>query len=451
MAEVRGAAIALNKHIRDTAPNSPIGILIEPGAGWLAAMLAVVASGRIAMPLAVDHPTNEAQRLLTESGAPLVLTSPTLAGRLPDGTTHLIAGDDHAEGKLAALGDPRADDTALMLFTSGTTGRPKGVCITHANIAHQANLLARAWRLDDHTRLLHTLPLHHMHGVCIALFPCLLAGGTTITMPFEAHAVWRALDAHANTFMAVPTIYHKLIAAYDATSNQDRCRAAARSLRLATSGSAALAPDLAERWCDLAGSIPLERYGMTEIGVACSNPFSPDGRRLGSVGPPLPSVQMRLDAEGEVWVRGPSVFAGYWQRPDATAAAFEDGWFRTGDVGLLEDDYLRLRGRQSIDIIKSGGYKLSAIEIEQALRRHPAIDQVAVVGLPDDVWGQRAVAAVVLHTPVDDVALRAWAKTELAPYKVPRAFIAIDELPRNAVGKVVKPKLIAALRSGQPG
>jgi len=257
-------------------------------------------------------------------------------------------------------------------------------------------------------------------------------------------------------------MYQRLFEAFDAAdaATQARWAAGAARLRLATSGSAALPVTLAARWARVAGAVPLERFGMTEIGVGTSNPLDPGGRRPGSVGFPLPTVETRIvdeagevlaEGPGELHVRGPSLFAGYWQRPDATLAALaEGGWFKTGDVAVrTPEGHVRLLGRTSVDILKSGGYKLSALEIEEALREHPAIAEVAVVGVPDEAWGDRVVAAVV---PVPGRAgecapelLRAWAKERLAPYKVPRDVKVVASLPRNALGKVVKPELVKAL------
>jgi malonyl-CoA/methylmalonyl-CoA synthetase len=261
--------------------------------------------------------------------------------------------------------------------------------------------------------------------------------------------------------MAVPTIYRKLIAAWEAApiERQTRLSEGSARLRLMVSGSAALPVQTLERWREITGHTLLERYGMTEIGMALSNPLHGE-RRPGFVGTPLPGVGIRLVDEGgqpvpagtpgEIEVRGGNVFLEYWGRPDATRDAFRDGWFRTGDVAALERGAYRILGRTSVDIIKTGGYKVSALEIEEVLRNHPAILECAVVGLADPEWGERVAAAVELRpgAVLDLETLKGWAKEQLAPYKIPRALQVVQSLPRNAMGKVTKPDVAALFRVG---
>jgi malonyl-CoA/methylmalonyl-CoA synthetase len=221
-------------------------------------------------------------------------------------------------------------------------------------------------------------------------------------------------------------------------------------LRLATSGSAALPVTLAERWREITGAIPLERFGMTEIGVGMSNPLRAHERRAGTVGLSLRTVETRIEESGELLIRGPSVFQEYFRREDATKSAFtSDGWFKTADTVARDDGgYFRVLGRTSVDILKSGGYKLSALEIEEALREHAAVSDVAVVGVPDETWGDRVVACVVVRqgkTLAPDE-LRAFAKEKLASYKCPKDVVVMGDLPRNAMGKVQKPSLVTLLK-----
>ncbi|HXV89809.1 MAG TPA: acyl-CoA synthetase [Gemmatimonadales bacterium] len=346
----------------------------------------------------------------------------------------------------------------MIIYTSGTTGRPKGVVLTHANLAAQITSLVTAWEWRPEDRILLVLPLHHVHGIVNVLACALWRGATCEMAPrFEPGATWARIARGGLTlFMAVPTVYHRLIAAWD-SSAADRRRQwseGARDLRLMVSGSAALPVTTLERWRAITGHTLLERYGMTEIGMALSQPLHGE-RQPGSVGAPLPGVAVRLVDEhgaaaapgtpGELEVRGSGVFTEYWRRPEETAAAFRDFWFRTGDVAVQDGGDFRLLGRRSVDIIKTGGYKVSALEIEEVLRSHPAIAECAVVGVEDPEWGQRVAVAVEMHeghTLTPD-ALQRWAGERLAPYKVPRSVLVMARLPRNAMGKVMKRELAA--------
>ncbi|MBM3778498.1 MAG: AMP-binding protein, partial [Acidimicrobiia bacterium] len=351
---------------------------------------------------------------------------------------------------------------ALMVYTSGTTGRPKGVVTTHGALAAQVSALVSAWGWTAEDRILHVLPLHHVHGIVNGLLSALAAGAVCeLTPGFDARHAWtRFASGEVTVFTAVPTIYRRLIAAWDEAAEDERrtWSDGARRLRLMMSGSAALPMATLERWRTLTGHTLLERYGMTELGMALSNPLTGE-RRAGFVGTPLPNVEVRLVDEagaaaaagtpGDIEVRGPNVFLEYWRRPADTRAAFRDGWFRTGDAAVLEDGAYRILGRNSTDIIKTGGFKVSALEIEDVLRTHPAIADCAVVGIEDPEWGERVSVAVEPRAgatlSIDE--LRTWAKPLLAPYKIPRALLMVDALPRNAMGKVVKPD-VASLFAG---
>ncbi|WP_437688062.1 AMP-binding protein [Sorangium sp. So ce176] len=460
-------------------------LLVPPGTAWVSAFLGVILAGGIALPLSPLYPPAELAWLAGDAGVRRILLGDELAAvaaPIAEGRAVLRVEDAEraAPGPESAVSDLAADDPALLLYTSGTTGKPKGALLTHRNLAVQAELLRAAWGFSEQDVLLHALPLHHLHGVAIALTTSLLAGSATRMLPrFDAQRVAAEIARRSATaVMAVPTMYQRIFEHVD-RGGAPEFAAGARALRLATSGSAALPVTLAERWRDLTGTIPLERFGMTEIGVGLSNPLDPGGRRAGWVGSPLPTVEARITddagnasawapgepaapggggvvARGELWIRGPSVFKGYLGREDATAAAFQDGWFRTGDVAERSSDgCFRLLGRTSVDILKSGGYKLSALEIEEALREHGAIAEVAVIGVPDEAWGERVVA-VVVPAPGREAEcaigpLRAWAKERLAPYKVPRESVVVGSLPRNAMGKVVKPELVKALVASMGG
>jgi malonyl-CoA/methylmalonyl-CoA synthetase len=345
------------------------------------------------------------------------------------------------------------DRRALILYTSGTTSSPKGAVLTHANIEAEITCLIDAWGWSPDDRILHVLPLNHTHGLINVLACALWAGACCDMLPrADVERVWdRFGRGDLSLFMAVPTIYRRLVAAWDGADQPRRqvWSEGARRLRLMVSGSAALPVGLLERWRQITGHVLLERYGMTEIGMAISNPLAGE-RRPGCVGVPLPRVEVRLCDEagaevppgqpGEIHVKGPGVFLEYWGRRDATAEAFEAGWFRTGDISVLERGMYRILGRSSVDIIKTGGYKVSALEIEDVLREHSDVSDCAVVGIDDPEWGERVSAAVVSRSgaPVEVDDLRAWARGRMAAYKLPASVVTVEELPRNAMGKVSK-------------
>lgn len=443
-----------------------VAFLIPAGVDYVVAQWGIWKAGGVAVPLCVTHPLPELEYVLEDSGASILLLHPrfeTLRQELASaagGALRTIAlteswveaADAESPADLPSIDQSRR---ALILYTSGSTGRPKGVVSTHANLRAQIEALVKAWGWTEDDRILHVLPLHHTHGIVNVLSCALASGACCEFMSFDAQRVWeRFAEGGLTLFMAVPTIYRRLAAAWQESDSDLRAEwsAACRGFRLMVSGSAALPVPLFELWKKISGHTLLERYGMTEIGMALSNPLEGE-RRAGTVGHPLPGVDVRLvdeagrevpsGASGEIEVRGPNVFAEYWGRANETARAFRDGWFRTGDVALIENGCYRILGRSSVDIIKTGGYKVSALEIEDVLRRHPAIRDCAVVGIADADWGERVCAAVCC---ADDASLnlgdlRRWAKERLAAYKVPSRLICLSQLPRNAMGKVVKPRV----------
>src|SRR5262245_9693064 len=394
----------------------PVAFLASPSIEYVEAFLGILLAGGIAVPLSPLHTAPEMTHVLENADPAVILVTPALRHRLPAAAASrrvalLEAGKPiGGSGRSAATGDGPADEApALMLYTSGTTGKPKGVTLSHAAVAATCASLEEAWgwRRDD--RLLHLLPLHHTHGVIVALLGGLWAGASVRFAAFEAATVWSSLD-EPSVFMAVPTIYAKLMEAFRTAppERQHAWRASAARLRLFTSGSAALPAALWEEFRAATGQPILERYGMTEIGMALSNPL--DGPRTpGAVGRPLPGVTVDIVSDdgrpcpagepGELRVRSPQLFSGYHRDPAATAASYDrEGRFCTGDTGVRDSSgIVRLLGRTSTDILKSGGYKLSALEIEDALREHPAVAEMAVIGLPDDIWGDRVTACVVLR------------------------------------------------------
>ncbi len=441
-----------------------VAFLVPPSLAHVVTQWATWRAGGVAVPLCLQHPAPELAHVIDDSQASILIAHPSVvallrplaeARGLPLLTTDELMRSP-SEGPLPRVSPRRR---AMLIYTSGTTSRPKGVVSTHDMITAQVTSLIEAWGWSGDDHILHVLPLHHVHGVVNVLCCAMWAGATCEILPkFEATAVWdRLMHSKGLTlFMAVPTIYARLIAAWEAADPATRqaMSAGCQRLRLMVSGSAALPVSTLETWRRISNHTLLERYGMTEIGMGLSNPLH--GERIpASVGSPLPGVEVRLvdehnvqvpdDTPGQIQVRGPGVFSEYWRRPDATAEAFTpDGWFKTGDVAVCNNHRYRILGRDSIDIIKSGGYKISALDIEEVLRTHPSIHDCAVVGVEDAEWGQRVAAAVVLKPgqSLDLPSLRTWAKQRLAAYKAPSLLLLLPDLPRNAMGKVTKPDVV---------
>jgi malonyl-CoA/methylmalonyl-CoA synthetase len=438
-----------------------VAFLIPPGFEYVATQWGIWRAGGIAVPLCISHPQPELEYVITNSAALIIIAHPnfeTLLRPIAQAQNlRFILTSETLPDDVSRLPEIELTRRALILYTSGTTGKPKGVVTTHHNIQSQVISLVTAWEWTASDRILHILPLHHIHGI-INVLTCALWAGAECHMisKFDAETVWnRICEGDLTLFMAVPTIYVKLIAAWEAATpeRQQRMSAGCAKMRLMVSGSAALPVQVLEKWQNISGHFLLERYGMTEIGMALSNPLHGE-RKAGYVGKPLPQVEVRLVDEsgelvapgipGEIQVKGPGVFLEYWQNPQATAKAFQDGWFCTGDLAVVENDNYRILGRLSVDIIKTGGYKVSALEIEEVLRTHPDIQECAVVGVSDLEWGERVCAALVLQGSqlLTLESFRSWAKERLAIYKVPTRILTVAELPRNAMGKVTKPAVV---------
>jgi malonyl-CoA/methylmalonyl-CoA synthetase len=442
--------------------------LIAPGFGYVAVQWGILRAGGVAVPLCVSHPAPELAHVLDDAKPIQIVADPQFTARLsPLAAERQLPLRTPAELSAAdsgALPELEPERLALLIYTSGTTGKPKAAMTTHAIFDAQLRSIATAWELGTADRLLHVLPLHHLHGVLNALGAPLYAGVCVEFLPeFDAAAVLaRFVAAPAITvFMGVPTMYARLVQTAGSlpTPERARLREQLEKFRLIVSGSAALPVSLLSQFEALSGHVLLERYGMTELGMALGNPLRGE-RRAGTVGVPFPGVEARIvddagqlvavGSQGELQIRGPSVFAGYFGRPDASRASFtSDGFFKTGDVAVCERGYYRLLGRESVDIIKTGGFKVSALEIEEMLREHDAISEVAVVGLPDAEWGERVAAAIVLRpgAELSLASLREFGKQRLAPYKVPSLLFNVDALPRNVMGKVNKPALVATLKT----
>jgi len=458
--ELVNAAENLSKVLLDNKTDlaeTRVAFMVTPGFDYVATLWGIWQAGGIAVPLCLTHPLPSLRYTIEDSESTIVVLSPefeTILSPLINEKSlrALTLNSLNTQPSSHQFPEISLDRRALILYTSGTTNLPKGVVTTHQNIKSQIETLIHAWKWshDDHT--LCILPLHHVHGLINVVSCSLWAGATCEFLPeFDARKVFEIfLQQHVNVFMAVPTIYFKLITYWESlpVTEQEKITQALASFRLMVSGSAALPATVMEKWKAISHHTLLERYGMTELGMAISNPYEGE-RKTGFVGLPLPGVSIRLANEaneeiqgepGEIQVKGENVFLEYWNKPEPTKTSFtHDGWFKTGDVAIVEHRYYRIMGRNSVDIIKSGGYKISALEIEEVLRTHPAVKDCAVVGVDNEEWGEIVAAAIVSSVdPLDVELLRSWLKEQLPPYRVPRKFHIVKELPRNAMGKVTK-------------
>ncbi|OAP62415.1 hypothetical protein AYL99_04618 [Fonsecaea erecta] len=503
-----------------------VAFLAENGYDYVVTFLSILSHDAIALPLAHTHPSSELRYILENSEATLFLSTEKFQEKAKEVVKEGLLNHAPKLGILSKIetGARSAENVQLssqtlerggfMLYTSGTTSRPKGVVLSVANMTAQSRSLIEAWKYSSSDLLLHLLPLHHIHGTINALYTPLMAGAAIeFAYPFNADTVWRRLAApflpdssssspdqkkRPITFLTcVPTIYSRLLATHSSLSPEmqtaTRTAITPRYLRLNISGSAALPTPIKQAWTELSGgNVLLERYGMTEVGMALSCGLAFEDRVDGSVGWPLPGVEIRLvdtetgtvikdgdevdengqPREGEIQLRGPTVFKEYFRNPSATAAEFvesEDGkgnWFRTGDVairqllpgtGNSEQPWAHgpmyfIRGRKSVDIIKTGGEKVSALEIERELLALPEIAEAAVVGIPNEQWGQKVAAVVVLSDkgtsggrggkPWGVMDMRRALKDKLVNYKIPQELKVVESIPRNAMGKINKKMLV---------
>ncbi|KAG4179045.1 hypothetical protein ERO13_A10G081900v2 [Gossypium hirsutum] len=476
-----------------------IGIVAKPSAEFVAGMLGTWLSGGVAVPLALSYPEAELLHVMNDSDISFVLSTedygetmqsiatrcaaqfsliPPVSSTLssPNMTDELQTGEIEADGSLID------ENPALIVYTSGTTGKPKGVVHTHKSISAQVKMLADSWEYTSTDQFLHCLPLHHVHGLFNALLAPLYAGSTVEFIPkFSVRNIWQRwresypkngakADDAITVFTGVPTMYARLIQGYQAMDPEQQALSAyaAQQLRLMMSGSSALPQPVMHEWETITRHCLLERYGMTEFVMAISNPLR-GARKAGTVGKPFPGVQVRIAedrsgdgtiGEGELCVKSPSLFKEYWKLPQVTKESFtDDGFFKTGDACRVDEDgYYIILGRTSADIMKVGGYKLSALEIESVLLQHPDIAECCVFGLPDKDYGEAVSAIVVLdseqkrkqeesNSAFSLEELCNWAKDKLAPYKLPTRLMLWDSLPRNAMGKVNKKELKRQLGS----
>ncbi|KEF63260.1 uncharacterized protein A1O9_01237 [Exophiala aquamarina CBS 119918] len=497
-----------------------IAFLAENGYDYVVTFLSILSHDAIALPLAPMHPNSELRYILENSEALFFLATEKFREKAQDvvkeGLDHVPNLEILSKIETGAVSaenvkfSPKSVDRGgFMLYTSGTTNRPKGVVLSIPTITAQARSLIQAWNYSSSDLLLHVLPLHHIHGTVNALFTPLIAGSAIeFAYPFNADTVWKRLAApflpgsspskRPITFLTVvPTIYNRLLTSHPGLDQdmQEATRTAItpRYMRLNISGSAALPTPTKSAWTQLSsGNVLLERYGMTEVGMALSCGLAYEDRVDGSVGWPLPSVEARLvdtetgevihpgqetdqsgrPREGEIQLRGPTIFTEYFRNPKATAEEFVSGddgtgkWFKTGDVATrqlvsgaghsgqswAQGPMYFIRGRKSVDIIKTGGEKVSALEIERELLSLPEVAEAAVVGLANEQWGQK-VAAVIVLTPKGMTAGKGgkqWAvmdmrralKDKLANYKIPQELKVVESIPKNAMGKINKKSLV---------
>ncbi|KJZ76151.1 hypothetical protein HIM_04607 [Hirsutella minnesotensis 3608] len=462
-----------------------IAFLVENSYDYVVTLLAVLAARSIAVPLSPAFPASELEYILNHSEASLLVSSAKFASKADEVLATALASkpahfrlEKHIGGQQTRE-DVSFDDqggpgaAGLMLYTSGTTNRPKGVLLPQSVLTAQSQSLMEAWNYSPADRLLHVLPLHHIHGAINALLTPLFAGASIEFMfPFNADAVWKRLAAPflrgespesqlqrpkpITFFTVVPTVYSRLLASHASLPQEVREAASEavspQHMRLGISGSAALPTPVKAAWCELSGgNVLLERYGMTEVGMAlsCGLDFAD-----------------RVDAS----LRGPTIFQEYWRNPEATASEFVDDadgggkWFKTGDVAIrrtvpsagsgarqpwAKGPMYFIQGRVSADIIKTGGEKVSALEVERELLSLPEVAEVAVVAVPSGSWGQKVGAVVVLDTDVvrkwSPLEMRRALKSRLANYKIPQTLKVVDHIPRNAMGKINKKQLVKAV------
>jgi malonyl-CoA/methylmalonyl-CoA synthetase len=434
-------------------------LLVQTQKCWqsIPLFLATLHAGAVYVPLNPTYTEAELRYFVEDAAPRLAVCDPDLAYHMPPNVlVETLAADGggtlYERAARAAPAPPpvarEGGHLAAILYTSGTTGRPKGAMLTHDNLASNASALVQEWRITEHDVLIHALPMFHTHGLFVAVSTVLTAGASMIFLPrFKTDEVLSWLP-DATILMGVPTFYTRLLA--DPTLD----RKCAKSIRVFISGSAPLLAETHASFSDRTGHAILERYGMTETNMNTSNPYEGE-RRPGTVGFPLPGVELRITDEdgrelepghvGMIELRGPNVCIGYWKKPEETAEAFrEDGYFITGDLGMVDvSEYLHIVGRAK-DLIISGGLNVYPIEIERELDQLDGVAESAVVGLSHPDFGEGVTAVVVPAAgPPEEQMLMEQLRNLLAPYKLPKRIVFLDELPRNAMGKVEK----AALRA----
>ncbi len=484
------AAYARGLTAKGIGPGDRVAVFAETSPEVIVALLGHYRLGAVHVPINSRYRGEELSHILGDSGARAVLlrTGSSCARVLeeidpPPGLAFRIWSGD--EGSAAPAGDaafdrlvetpardrrtaglPSDEDPAILLYTSGTTGKSKGVELSFRAVVANMEAVTRLWRFSPEDRMALALPLFHVHGLGLGVHGALLNAMTMLLFErFDAGRIVEAFERDGATlFQGVPTMYVKLL---ELLAQRPEAAPALTRGRLFTSGSAALSADDLLRFEELTGHRILERYGMSETLFTLSNPY--EDRRPGTVGLPITGCEIRIvddagrDAApgepGEILARSNGMMTRYWGRPEETNSSFRDGWFVTGDVARRDSGgYVTIAGRKSVDFIKSGGFKISAREIEDVLRRHPLIKDAAVLGVPDRVWGQRIVAAVVLRSaaasaPSPDSLLEelsTFCAKSLADYKRPREVRIVEDLPRNALGKIQKHRLLDGTSGADP-
>ena len=440
-------------------------LCVEKSPQALFVYLSCLKAGFVFVPLNTAYRTAELTYLVDNADPALIICDPGRLDefdRLSDKPIALLTLDKNGQGSLAGQAAKETgaspdvhcapDDLAALLYTSGTTGQPKGAMLTHGNLASNGGALKTAWAFTGGDVLLHALPIFHAHGLFVACHCALLSGAKMIWLAkFDPETVYAHLP-RATVFMGVPTFYTRLLSTGGLT------REMTKGMRLFTSGSAPLLVETFEGFKEATGHTILERYGMTETGMNTSNPYEGE-RRAGSVGFPLPDVELSILDEdgapqkqgetGDLQVRGPNVFSAYWRLPEKSAEEFApDGWFKTGDLAMQDEEgYVHLVGRAK-DLIICGGYNVYPKQIEALIDDRPGIEEAAIIGVPHVDFGEAVVAVVTLkdNAPLNEAEMIAELKDEVANYKVPKRIVAVDQLPRNTMGKVQKNLLRATYR-----
>ena len=433
-AEAAGGLSALGVQTGDR-----VAVFAANSLDWVIAYLGILRAGACAVMMNPDYHAAEAQHILDDS-EPLFVIADGPRAEIASGLGFEVIPIEHLpNGPVPPLPALTDESPAAILYTSGTTGRPKGAVLDHGNFLAQGRGALEVWRWASRDILVHALPLFHLHGLGMGLHGTLLSGGSAVLVPFTPENVVRELTQGGTMLFGVPSMYQRLCEWLEENPTD------LSHVRVFVCGSAPLPPALFERCAKLLGQPPIERYGITEGGIVVTNPYE-GPRQPGRVGYPFPGVEVRLGELDEVQLKGGQVFQGYWRNPGATAEAFTaDGFFRTGDVGEIGDDgSLAIRGRIK-ELIITGGFNVYPREVELVLEEHPAVQEVAVAGVASERWGEEVTAFVVPSASghLDERELIAFAHERLASYKCPKRVVTVDRLPRNAMGKVQRAVLTA--------